>query len=104
MTEDVSTALREIADLLRQRVEQTADMAKRSEERFVGFRTRRDSMPDFAAIESKHEAMAAAHREEAARERADDIAFRERLLKAIEEQNSLLRGLLERVASASTAR
>jgi hypothetical protein len=98
MPDDVTNALHEIAELLRQRVEQTADMAKRSEERFAGIRRRERTVPDFAAIESKHETEAAAHREESAQRRAEDIEFRERLLKAIEDQNILLRAIVDRAA------
>jgi hypothetical protein len=100
MTDDVSAALHEIAQLLRQRVEQNADAAKRADERLAHIRPPREfTMPDFAALESKREAAAAAHREETARQRAEDVAFRERFLKTIEDQNALLRALLDRVAS-----
>ena len=98
MPDDVTNALHEIAQLLRQRVDQAADMAKRSEERFAGIRRRELTVPDFAAIESKHEADAAAQREESTQRRAEDVAFRERLLKAIEDQNTLLRAIIDRVA------
>lgn len=97
MPDDVTNALHEIAQLLRQRVEQTADMAKRSEERFAGIRRRELTVPDFAAIESEHKTQAAAQREESAQQRAEDVAFRERLLKAIEDQNTLLRAISDRV-------
>lgn len=97
MPDDVTNALNEIAQLLRQRVEQTADMAKRSEERLAGLRRRERTVPDFAAIESKHETEAAAQREQSAQRRAEDVAFRERLLKAIEDQNALLRAIVDRV-------
>ena len=98
MPDDVTNALHEIAQLLRQRVEQTADMAKRSEDRFAGIRRRELTVPDFAAIESKHETEAAAQREESAQRRTEDVAFRERLLKAIEYQNALLRAIIDRAA------
>ena len=101
MPDEVTNALHEIAQLLRQRVEQTADMAKRSEERFAGIRRREVTAPDFAAIESKHETEAAAQREESAQRRAEDVAFRERLLKAIEDQNALLRAIIDRVAPST---
>jgi hypothetical protein len=98
MPDEITNALHEIAQLLRQRVEQTADMAKRSEERLAGVRRRELTVPDFAAIESKHEAEAAVQREESAQRRAEDVAFRERLVKAIEDQNALLREIVDRVA------
>ncbi len=97
MPDDVTNALHEIAQLLRQRVEQTAEVTKRSEERFAGIRRRELTVPDFAAIESKHETEAAAQREESAQRRAEDVAFRERVLKAIEDQNALLRTIIDRV-------
>jgi hypothetical protein len=97
MPDDVTSALHEIAQMLRQRVEQSADMAKRSEERFAGIRRRELTVPDFAAMESRHEAEAAAQREETAQRRAEDLAFRERLLKAIEDQNALFRVLIDRL-------
>ena len=99
-TDNVDAVLKEIAHLLRQRVEQSADMAKRAEERLAHMPVPRPAMPDFAALTAKHEAEAAARREELGQHRAEDLAFRERLLKAIEDQNALLRMLLERVSPA----
>lgn len=97
MADDINASLSEIAQLLRQRVEQSADMAKRAQERFERIPVVRErAIPDFAAIEAKHEAAATIHREEAAKLRAEDVAFRERLLKAIEDQNELLRDLIAR--------
>jgi hypothetical protein len=98
MTDDVTAALHEIAQLLRERVEQTADMAKRAEERLARMPDPRGFAPrDFSALEAKHEADATLRREEAAQRRGEDVAFRERLLGAIEDQNSLIRALLDRV-------
>ena len=54
-------------------------------------------LPDLAALEAKHEAEAATRRDEAMQRRAEDVAFRERLLGAIEDQNTLIRALLDHV-------
>jgi hypothetical protein len=97
VTDDVIAVLREIAQLLRQRIDQTTEMAKRAEERFARMPDSRAFVrPDFAALEAKHEAQATAHREEAAQRRAEDVAFRERALAALEDQNALIRQLLDR--------
>ena len=97
MSEDIATGLREIADLLRQRVEQTAEMSKRAEERMAQIRMPTHEPPDFAAMGAKHEAAERARQEVASQRHADEQAFRERLLAALERQNELLARLVERV-------
>jgi hypothetical protein len=96
MSDDVVVALREIAQLLRVRVDQTAEMSKRADERLAKLPDPRANIPDFEAMTAKHDAEEAEHREEAAHRRAEDVEFRERLLGAIERQNELLGRLIER--------
>ncbi len=96
MTDDVVSALNQIAQLLRQRVDQQAEMAKVTEERLARIPDIRPKMPDFTALTEKHERDAVEHREEAAKRRAEDVEFREKLLAAIERQNQLLGRLIER--------
>ena len=97
MSDDIAAGLREIAELLRQRVEQTAEMSKRTEERMVQIRVPTPEPPDFAAMEAKHEAADRARQEAAAQRHADEQAFRERLLAVLERQNELLARLVQRV-------
>ena len=97
MSDDVAAELRSIADLLRQRIEQTAAMARQSEQRMAQFRAPPMPAPvDFAELEAKRDAADRARREEGARRYADTQAFRERLLAALERQNDLLAQLVAR--------
>ena len=97
MSDDVAAELRSIADLLRQRIEQTAAMARQSEQRMAQFRPPPMPAPmDLAALEARHEAADRARREELAQRHADTQAFRERLLAALERQNELLARLVAR--------
>ena len=97
MSDDIAAGMREIADLLRQRVEQTAEMSKRAEERMAQVRIPTPELPDFAVIEAKQESADRARQEVAAQRHADEQAFRERLLAVLERQNELLARLVERV-------
>src|SRR3954464_4556460 len=82
--EDVVAVLREIADLLRHRVEQASDFTKQAAERLARVPDpRQTKIPDFAAIEAKHQEAAAARHDEDARRRVEDIEFRERLLATL---------------------
>jgi hypothetical protein len=93
--EDVVTVLREIADLLRHRIEQASDFTKQAAERLARAPDLRQAkIPDFASIEAKHQEAAAARHDEDVRRRAEDIEFRERLLTAIERQNELIAQLI----------
>jgi hypothetical protein len=97
MSDDVAAGLQEIAELLRQRVEQTAEISRRSEERMAQIRI---PIPvpepiDFAAIEAKQDQVAA-------QRHADAQAFRERLLVTLERQNELLSRLVQRVERGSS--
>jgi hypothetical protein len=97
MSDDVAGVLREIADLLRERVHQTADFAKRSEERLAGMpRPRSIQFPDFAATQAKYDDEAKLRREESTRHRQEDVEFRERLLATLERQNELLSRVISR--------
>ena len=99
MAEDLSGPLREIADLLRQRVEQTAAMTRLAEERMAKFPpVTPPELPDFAKMEAVQEAASRAREEKTDRRREEDVAFRERLLAALEQQNALLARLVDRVA------
>jgi hypothetical protein len=96
MTDDVSVVLREIADLLRQRIEQSAEMAKQAAERMARIpNIPSPRIPDFATIEAHHQEAAKARDEEAARRRREDLEFRERLLAALERQNELIERLIQ---------
>jgi hypothetical protein len=97
VSEDIVAGLREIADLLRQRVEQTVEMSKRSEERMAQIRVPVPEPIDFAAMEAKQEAEQTAHREALAARHADLQAFHARLLAVLERQNELLARLVERI-------
>ena len=98
MSDDVTDALREIAALLRQRVEQQAEMAQRAQEHMAKYQPPTFELPDLAKA---HEREAAAAREawdRAERQRREDVAFRERLLAVLERQNELLERLVDRAA------
>lgn len=97
MTDDISAVLREIADLLRQRIEQSAEMAKLAGERMARIpNIPTPRIPDFASIEVQHQEAAKARDDEAARRRREDLEFRERLLAALERQNELIERLTQR--------
>ena len=96
MPEDLTPPLREIADLLRQRLEQTAALAQRGEERMA--RIPKPELPDFAAVHAAEANARRAAEERGERRRAEDLAFRDRLLALIEQQNALLARLADRFA------
>lgn len=97
MTEDLSTILREIADLMRQRNEQTAEMSKRAAERLARVpEVSAMRAPDYAALATEHRDAAIVREEEAKRRRVEDLDFRERLLAKLERQNELIARLVER--------
>jgi hypothetical protein len=98
MADDIVAGLREIAALLQARIDQTADAAKQAEARMARFELPKPPVPDFAAAEAKHDAEARERRELAARHRDEDLAFRERLLGALDRQNTLLARLVDRLA------
>ena len=98
MSDDVAGALREIVALLQARNEHTASMAQRAQEHMARFEVQKREMPDLAAMEAKQAAETRAYREHAARQREEDLAFRERLVSALERQNALLARLADRFA------
>jgi uncharacterized protein (DUF3084 family) len=99
MSEDIAEALHRIAALLQERINQTATMAARAEERMAHLEIPKPQLPDFAEMEAKHDAEALERRELAATQRAEDLAFRERLLSALERQNVLLSHVVERLTA-----
>ncbi len=96
MADELSRALQEITGLLRQRIAQSAEASERAQERLARFPIPPAfTPPDFTAMEAKHDADAKVRREEAARQRAEDLAFRERLLEALALHNQLLARLVD---------
>ena len=98
MSDDIAGGLQQIAGLLQARIDQTAAMAKRAEERMAGFELPKPDLPDFTRMEATHAAEARERRELAAAQRTEDLAFRERLLAALERQNDLLARVADRLA------
>ena len=95
MSDDVSSALREIADLLRKRNDSQSALSERAERRLEQMRIPRQ-IPDYTAMRQQHERDMEDSRELSRQHRAEDIEFRERLLASIERQNALLAQLVER--------
>lgn len=94
MADEIPGLLREITALLRQYVTLTEEMATRAEKRMAEFPVPR-AVPDFAATEAKYEKQAETRREEEARHRDEDLAFRGKLLAELERHNEYLRRLLD---------
>ena len=90
MSDKSAAALREIASLLKKQLVLQEKQAKAGEKRMKKFKVpKMDDFkhPDFSQMEAK-----------ADRQRAEDVAHREALLKAIERHNDLLLQLLTRSA------
>ena len=99
MARETAEILEDIATQLRQYVERTGEMAKRTEERFL---TRVappmfDIKRDIEETQQKHAAAAEKHR-------AEERAFRERLLSLLERHNEMLARVLESPRKASPKR
>ena len=96
MSDEIAAAVRELAELLRQRTELDAEVAKQLEEGAA--QIPRPPVIDFEQLRAAEAREARARRELAERHRAEDAALRERLLAAVERRNELLDRGVGRIA------
>ena len=95
MTDEVVVALNGIAKLLQRRVEQTDEATARSAEHLAAIQSRSPAAaPDFMKRMQESSERSLRGMEQVETMRAEERAFQERVLRAIERQNDLIEQVL----------
>jgi hypothetical protein len=98
MTEEMGVVLNQISDLLKRMLDRQDEMRRHFEESKHIIRP--VERPDFKAMREESESRMEEGRKRAARNREEDVQFRERLLSELERHNRLLETLIERIGSS----